>query len=120
MKLWKEYTRKELFSLPKREWGRISEYEAILIVNTLRKHRSGYNWIAVIGCKDGSHPTEIAAIMDVLKIETDLPFTIDMSPHGVVRFHSLGRYRGITRFFQVGESLETTTVSSGNIVNDER
>lgn len=119
MKIWKDYTKKELLSLPRRYWGEISEYESILIINTMRKHPSGYNWFAVVGCKDGRCPDEIAAMMDVLRLNTDLPFIVDVSIHGVMRLHSLGGARNKRRFFKVEYSLETTIVSTGNIVNDK-
>lgn len=120
MKIWKDFTIKELLSLPRRDWGEISEYESILIVKTRRMHCSGYNWFAVVGCKDGSFPNEIAAMMDVLRLDTDLPFAVDVSPYGVIRLHSLGRARDKLRFFKVEYSLKTTIVSTGKIVNNEQ
>lgn len=110
---WTEYTKKELLALPKRKWGLESEYRSVLLVNTRCKHDSGYNCFAVIGCKDGYTPTEIAGYMDDLWIyETFMNnLHIDASMRGVFRLHSLNRGRNM---FKVGVNTSSTELTVGS------
>ena len=58
-----ELNRKDFLSLPKREWGKVTQYTSVLIVPTGKKHDSGWHLMAIIGCKD-QRPIEIAAYCD--------------------------------------------------------
>lgn len=99
-KEWYEFSKEELLQLPERKWGETSSYLSILFVNTKMKHDSGYNLFAIIGCEDGSHPTEICGYMDDFRFDpyyknkdfsdvircSDIAF--DCSMKGVFRMHS--------------------------------
>ena len=99
-KEWTEYSKQELLQLPEREWNKISKYCSVLFVNTKMKHDSGYNLFAIIGCEDGTHPTEICGYMDDFRFDpwhknkefsdiincSDIAF--DCSMRGVFRLHS--------------------------------
>lgn len=57
-------TRKELLTLPKRKAGDdLKEYSAIILV-PYNRHESGWERMAVIGCKEVTEPTEIVAYGD--------------------------------------------------------
>lgn len=58
MKTWADYTKKELLTLPRRDFGKVTVYDSVLLVNTSKKHDSGFNLFAVIGVKDDI-PVEI-------------------------------------------------------------
>ena len=62
-KEWFDFSKEELLKLPKRDLNKTSSYTSILFVNTRKKHESGYNLFAIIGCKDGT-PMEICGYMD--------------------------------------------------------
>ena len=110
-KSWREYTKKDLLSLPKREWDKETEYEALLLVNTRSKHDSGYAWFVVVGCENGYTPTEIVGYMDDFRSGNFLPrFAMDCSLHGVFRLHSLNGGRNA---FKVGINLNSTEFSIG-------
>lgn len=110
---WFEYSKKELLNLPQRQWNKEGIYMSILFVNTKRKHDSGYNLFAVIGCEDGQHPTEICGYMDDFRFDpfynkkefsdtinsSDIAF--DCSMNGVFRMHS-------RRKIYVGSCCSTT------------
>jgi len=118
---WFEYSKKELLKLPQREWNKETTYLSLLFVNTKRKHDSGYNLFAVIGCEDGQHPTEICGYMDDFRFEpyynkgefsdtimsSDIAF--DCSMKGVFRMHSRRKiYVGIccsTTNWWLGEEI---------------
>lgn len=99
-KEWTKYSKEELLKLPERGWNKKSKYRAVLFVNTKQKHDSGYNLFAIIGCEDGTHPTEICGYMDDFKFDpyaksnqfsdvfnmADIAF--DCSMRGVFRMHS--------------------------------
>lgn len=97
MKEWKDWTKKELLSLPVRKWDLSSSYRSILFVNTRNKHSSGYNLFAIVGCDDGCIPKEICGYMDDFRLDSFgndwrepiilKPFEIafDCSMHGVFR-----------------------------------
>lgn len=103
MKTWDKWKKKELLSLPVREWDKTTEYDAVLLVNTKQKHDSGYNCFAVIGCIE-SEPVEIAGFMDDFRlgnmenffiqadVKTNL-MAIDCSMHGVFRIHYHGKIK---------------------------
>lgn len=117
-KEWFEYSKEELLQLPQREWDkttwdRTTSYGSILFVNTRKKHESGYNLFAIIGCKDGSHPTEICGYMDSFRFDAyskkkelyDITYygdiSFDCSMRGVFRLSS-------RRKIYVGYSSSTT------------
>lgn len=112
-KIWKEYKKKELLSLPVRKWSEESEYMSVLLVSTRFKHDSGYNYFAVVGCKDGSTPTEIAGYMDDFWCYKQYihSFHIDASMHGVFRLHSLNNGRNM---FKVGVNTSSTDLMVGS------
>lgn len=102
IKEWYKYSKEELLQLPERYWNKTSKYNAVLFVNTKKKHDSGYNLFAIIGCEDGEQPTEICGYMDDFRFNpyyrnekrefsdvinmSDLAF--DCSMRGVFRLHS--------------------------------
>lgn len=98
---WFDITKEELLKLPQRNWNKEGVYMSVLFVNTKRKHDSGYNLFAIIGCEDGQHPTEICGYMDDFRFDpynnknksfsdtlmsSDIAF--DCSMKGVFRMHS--------------------------------
>jgi hypothetical protein len=115
---WRDYKKKDLLALPKRNWGLTTEYYAVLLISTRSKHDSGYAWFAVVGCKDGCTPTELVGYMDDFRNEDLLPnFGIDCSLHGVFRLHSLNHGRN---YIRVGANLNSTGFSVGSEVKKER
>ena len=102
---------KDLLKLPIREWNKKSVYGSICIVNTRKKHESGYALIAIIGMNN-LKPVEIAAFcddinwkiakseyLDIPNLRTDMFF-----PSGIVHFHRHGYS------FEVCESLSSTNI----------
>lgn len=110
-KTWEQYSKEELLKLPERDWRITTEYDAVLFVNTRKKHDSGYNFFAIIGCK-GSIPTEIVGYMDDFRYGSILngfysvimpyDFAFDCSMKGVFRLHSRNK-------IVVGDNLSTTS-----------
>ena len=110
---WFEYSKKELLKLPQRKWNKETTYLSILFVNTKRKHDSGYNLFAIIGCEDGQHPTEICGYMDDFRFDPynkdkelsdtvmSSDITFDCSMKGIFRMHS-------RRKIHIGSSCSTT------------
>lgn len=47
----KPITRKALLALPRRAWDRVTDYDAILVVPTGKKHDSGYSLMAIVGVR---------------------------------------------------------------------
>ena len=111
-RFWDEYTKKELLSLPKKDWHLDKSYSSILLVSTRKKHPSGFNLFVVVGCERGK-PIEICGHMDDFRFGNICddnncymdPFkvAIDCSMHGVFQIHSDGQYRIV-----VGHNLSTT------------
>ena len=112
-KYWFDFSKEELLKLPERDWNKTSSYTSILFVNTRKKHESGYNLFAIIGCKDGT-PMEICGYMDDFRFDpywknggslsdtlimSDIAF--DCSMKGVFRMHS-------RRKIYVGNCCSTT------------
>lgn len=101
-----EWSKKELLALPERDWKKISSYDSLLIVPTRKKHNSGYNLFAIIGC-NGSIPIEIAGYMDDFYGHRGFDgFHINVSMKGIVRL----RNGLIGRKFFVGANLSTTEI----------
>ena len=114
-KPWEKMTKKELLSLPVRPWGidDKTKYLWVCLVNTKKKHDSGYNLFVVIGFKkDGA---EIAGYMDDFRYEMlpknskpYLDLAIDCSMHGVFRIHTNNHYICVgsntsTTFFEISD-----------------
>lgn len=95
-KRWPEWMRRELLLLPEKDWKKTGVYSNVCIVPTRKKHDSGYNLFAVVGCID-MIPVEIAGYMDDFFFgdykndEARIMFgglRVDVSMHGVVNIHS--------------------------------
>lgn len=100
--------RKELLNLPTRNWSVTSTYDSICIVNTGKKHDSGFAVMAIVGIIN-FEPVEIAAYCDDLQwLEIpSYPLSLrnDMYyPSGIIHFWCHGAE------FQVGGSLNTTEI----------
>ena len=113
MKPWHQMSKKELLALPERPWNTEKLYDYVLFVNTKKKHDSGYNLFAIIGClSDGTK--ENAGYMDdfrmmpaycsILRPEGVAPikgFAFDCSMRGVFRLHSWD--------YKIGVGVNTST-----------
>jgi len=98
----------DFLNLPRRSWDKVSTYGSICVINSGRKHDSGYSLMYIIGM-NGHVPIEIAAACDdiqwVIPERCDYYFRTDMFyPCGVMHFHS-NKY-----IFQVHRSLSTTEI----------
>ena len=114
-KEWQDWTKKELLSLPVRDFRESSIYSSVLLVPTRKMHDSGFNLFAVIGCNEGV-PVEIAGYMDDFRLTSDSwcadnvvldsnCVSFDCSMHGVFRLWS-------TRYYiKVYSSCSTTQFS---------
>ena len=98
---------KELLNLPKREWGAETIYYSIIVVNSKRKHDSGWAWMAIIGLDEKQKPIEIAAYCDSICWDFNgLSFKNDMFyPSGILHFWSREAK------FKVGASLSSTDIT---------
>ena len=103
---------KDLLKLPEREWDKKSIYSTICVVNSRKKHSSGYTIMAIVGMKN-LQPIEIAGYCDDInwKIDTSEDFKMrpnlrtDMFyPSGIVHFHQNGCS------FEVGISLSSMDI----------
>lgn len=83
-----EWTKKELLSLPVRNWGSESIYDSVLLLSTGRKHDSGWAMIAIIGVIAGD-PIELATTCSD-DIEWISPAPITYGPNGK---YSVGQIR---------------------------
>lgn len=102
-------TRKQLLSLPQKDWKEIRDYGAIIVVPTGRKHDSGYALMALVGCNERYEPIEIAGYCDDIQWLTQITtygFRCDMFyKNSCLRFHS-------NEFnFRIGMSLSSTEVT---------
>jgi len=97
----------ELLKLPKRAWGKKGVYSSIMVINTKRKHDSGWALMAIIGLNKNQKPIEIAAYCDDICWNlNNLSFKNDMFyPSGIIHFWSN------TAEFKVGLSLSSTDVT---------
>lgn len=101
-----KWTRKELLSLPKREWCTKSIYDSVLLLSTRKRHDSGWAMMFVIGVNNGE-PVEIASsssddvgwVLGSGQIRMDCPLV-----SGAIQVWS--RYGR----FQVGEALSSITI----------
>ncbi len=98
---------RELLKLPRREWNKETAYQSILVVNTKRKHESGWGLMAIIGLDNKREPIEIAAYCDDIYWNLNgLSFRNDMFyPSGIIHFWSREAN------FKVGESLSSTEIT---------
>lgn len=113
-KLPEKISRKALLELPVRDWDSESDYDALLIVPTGRKHDSGWSLIAMIAsasCDDicwtmpVNHPYgKIEPGKNRMILRTDCYY-----PSGIVRMWASGEhyFKGM---FRVGRALSSTDV----------
>lgn len=99
----------ELRKLPFKEWNTTKEYNSILVINSGRKHDSGWALMYIIGLAKDKTPIEIAACCDDIcwKIPeaSEYDFRNDMFfPSGAIHFWSQKHN------FKVGASLSSTDV----------
>ena len=99
-------TRKSLLQLPKRNYNIKSTYDSIIIVNSRKKHDSGYSIMYIVGCIDnepieiiGNYCDSIDWQFNSLKVGVDMLY-----PSGLVRFF------GINCKLEVGFSVSTTYI----------
>lgn len=100
--------RKELLSLPCRQWDVVSFYDNIYIVPTRKKHESGYRLMAVVGM-DNSGQGKICAFCDDINCEVEVSpprcMRIDMEPES-----NCCRFWGNDILFVVGVACSSTTI----------
>ncbi len=100
----------ELRKLPHRKWDEIKSYRSLLLINSGRKHDSGYALMYIIGIGDDGKPLEIAAFCDdiswIIKNTEDYRYlrTDCFYPSGILRFWS-NNFK-----FEVGESLSSVDI----------
>jgi len=97
---------KELLKLPIRDWTKITVYPSIAVVNSRKKHDSGWALMAIIGLNKEQEPIEIAAYCDDISWDLNgLSLQNDMYyPSGVIRFWSRESQ------FEVGHGLSSTEI----------
>lgn len=98
---------KELLKLPRRKWDEETIYHSVAVINTRRKHDSGWAWMAIIGLNEEGKPIEIAAYCDDICWDFNgLSFKNDMfCPSGIIHFWSNKAK------FKVGASLSSTDIT---------
>lgn len=98
---------KDLLKLPERKWDEEAIYSSIAIINTKRKHDSGWALMAIVGLNEKQKPIEIAAYCDDICWDFNgLSFRNDMFyPAGIIHFWSRQAK------FKVGISLSSTDVT---------
>ena len=98
---------RELRKLPHRDWAEAGQYDSLYIINSGKRHESGYSLIYIVGRNDDK--MEIAAACDDIvwdlkgsnqwDIRTDMVY-----PSGIIHFWS-------NKFdFMVGPSLSSTDI----------
>lgn len=121
----KNLKRKDLLSLPVRNWQEEKIYEFLLLTSTGQKHDSGYSLMAIIGVNYGNlkdyWEAEIAAYCDDInwKFPKEHPYykhnsspmrTDCMWPSRIIRVWGSGEHY-FTGKFKVGVSLSSTEVT---------
>lgn len=110
---WNRMSYKELMALPHRQWSIPTDYKSILVVNTRKKHDSGYAIMSIIGLDVSGEPIEIAATCDDIMWKNNLSLRSDCSvKSGAIRFWAQDGIR-----FKVGYSQSSTEIevlSCGN------
>lgn len=102
---------KELKKLPRRELDNISKYDSLLVINSKKKHESGFALMYIIGVINGE-PKEIAACCD------DIRWYVKPINIGIIPGLRTDMYHpsGIIHFwcpdsdFQVGYSLSSIDI----------
>ena len=97
---WTKYSKKELLLLPERNLNKESLYYTVLLVNTRKKHESGYNYFAIIGVNEDFEPIEIAGYCDDFRLGEDTllkqsEIAFDCSMSGVFQIHAKNHKIGI-------------------------
>lgn len=120
----KNIKRKDLISLPIRNWKEKEIYDFLLLTSTGQKHDSGYSLIAIIGVNYGNlkdhWEAEIAAYCDDICWKFPLKHPYDVHhgsymridclwPSGIMRVWGSGEHY-FTGRFKVGVSLSSTNV----------
>jgi hypothetical protein len=97
---------KELRKLPLADCKAKTIYDSIILVNTRKKHDSGYALMAIIGLDEKQKPIEIVGFCDDVKWNFNgLTFSNDMFyPSGVIHFWSTEAK------FAVGPCFSTTDI----------
>lgn len=109
-----KWKRKDLLALPERNWQTPSQYDSLILVDTRKKHDSGFGWMALVGVRD-QVPVEIAAHCDDLEWIVDAPTMCASFKLANLRMDLLrgcGCVHAWTRHgvFKVGTSLSSTEV----------
>lgn len=105
-----EWTKKELLSLPHKDWATFGYYHSILIVPTRKLHDSGWRLICLVGCDEHYEPKEIIGYCDDIHwcCNHELRFCdiqTDMIPKtNIVRMHS-NKFR-----FKVGDVCSSVEI----------
>jgi hypothetical protein len=113
-----EWTKSELLALPHRKWDDDSQrYDSLLIVNTGKKHDSGWAMMAIIGCRK-LKPIEICTACS-----DDIEWKMPADTKYGDRKYTLGQYRSDCAIksgalhiwtregkFRVGASLSSTEI----------
>lgn len=109
-----KWTRKELLSLPKREWCTKSIYDSVLLLSTRKRHDSGWAMMFVIGVNHGE-PIEIAS-----SHSDDVGWILGSGINGSYKTSPIridcplvsGAIQVWSRYgrFQVGEALSSITI----------
>jgi hypothetical protein len=102
--------KRDLLALPQRKWDESKEYDSILVINSGKKHDSGWALMVIIGCVK-SEPVEIAAWCDDIcwnfqEKPSSYDFRNDMVfPCGAIHFWS-NKYK-----YHIGASLSSVDVT---------
>lgn len=97
----------ELRKLPVRKWDDVKAYHSICVINSRKKHDSGWALMQIIGLDKNRKPIEIAAHCDDINwyIPSEAGLRNDMFyPSGVIHFWSNRCY------FMVGSCTPSTDV----------
>lgn len=99
-------SKKSLLQLPKRARDANSIYDSIILINSRKKHESGYAIMYIVGCIDCKPVEIIEGCCDSIHwIFNNLMFGTDMLyPSGLIHFF------GIDCKLKVGQSLSTIII----------
>ena len=101
--------RKDLLSLPVREWNKTSQYDGVCIVPTGKKHDSGWALMAIVGMNN-HEPVEIAAYCDDLIWHGEEMFFAHGMRTDMYYPSGIARMWGDAVVFEVGEALSSTSI----------
>lgn len=102
---WRDFSKDELLKLKVGRFNAQKTYDRVLLANTRKKHSSGYNLFAIIGCNDS--PIEICGYADSFYSANNVRIAIDCSMHGVFSIFAkngrikLGEVLSDTAFYEV-------------------